>query len=373
MSGAAPPIRVLCAPDKLRGALSAPAAAAALARGVRAAGGAPDELPLADGGEGTLDAFAAAGRAQVEELPARDALGRPRTVRVGRLADGAWLVESAQAIGWDGLPGPARHDVERATSAGVGDLLAALADRGAARVLVALGGSATVDGGCGALHALGAPVPVLLSDLDDGRADPAPLDLAPARQRLAGTTLELLLDVAAPLCGPEGAARLFGPQKGATPRQVERLEARLHSLARRLGVDPRAPGAGAAGGLGAALIALGAAARPGAAELLDLLRFARRLQDADLCLAAEGSVDASTLTGKAVDAVVRACAAADVPCVVLGGRVDPQTADELRARGAAAVNALGPADRPLEQALAAAERELEQAAREAVAQRTSRR
>lgn len=375
---------VLCAPDKLRGALDAAGAAAALADGVRDAGGWPVELPVADGGEGTLDAFLAGGRATAVTVRARDARGRWIDARIGVLGDdgsagfpesapsgssssttstgtggpvGATvLVEAAEAIALAAIPEDER-DVGRASSAGVGDLILAALDHGATRILVAVGGSASVDGGAGMLRALGVDAPAdgagLLADPDG--ADPALPGLDP---RLAGVALELLHDVDAPLCGPGGAARRFGPQKGATPEEAEAYDGALARWAAALQVDPDVPGSGAAGGLGLALMAIGAVARPGAEAVLDLVGFAPLAAHADLVITAEGSVDASTLQGKTVDAVVRGAVAAGTPVAVLGGRVEADAAASLQERGAREVRALGPTDRPLHEALSAAAGEL---------------
>lgn len=357
---------VLCAPDKLRGSVDAAGAAEALARGVARAGGWPLTLPVADGGEGTLDAFVGGGRATAVTVRARDAHGAPTDARIALLGDGTVLVEAAEAIALAAVPEAAR-DVGRASSAGVGDLVRAALDGGAARILVAVGGTASVDGGAGFLRALGADAP------EDGAAllrDPRG-DLAGLDPRLAHVELELLYDVDAPLCGPDGAAHRFGPQKGARPGEVAAYDAALGAWARSLGVDPGLPGSGAAGGLGLALRAVGATARPGAEAVLDLVGFDTLAAHAALVLTAEGSVDASTLQGKTVDAVVRRSVTADTPVVVLGGSVDDDAAGALRARGAAAVMPLGPAGRALGAALAAAAGELEDRAAEAVAGTTS--
>ncbi|HEY4277249.1 MAG TPA: glycerate kinase [Conexibacter sp.] len=375
-------VRVLCAPDKLRGALDAPAAARALAVGVRAAGGLPSELPIADGGEGTLDALAASARGEstrrgpagvgpsvpgmgaIEAIDVHDALGGSRRARLAELAPGRFLVEAAEAIPLAALHAEER-DVERASSAGVGELIAAALDRRARSLLIAVGGTATVDGGAGALRALGARC------AHDGAgllADQS-VDVSTVDARLAGVELTLLVDVDAPLTGPDGAAARFGPQKGATPAQVVAFDEALGRWGAALGIDPNASGAGAAGGLGAALQALGARTVAGADAVLDLCGFDALLRDADLCVTAEGSVDASTLQGKAVAAVVARCVATGVPVVVLGGRVDPAAAAELRRRGARDVRPLGPSTRPLPEALAAAAADLESAAAQATRER----
>jgi glycerate kinase len=357
---------VLCAPDKLRGAVDAAGAAAALADGVREAGGWPVALPVADGGEGTLDAFLAGGRATAVPVRARSAHGARIDARIADLGGGTVLVEAAEAIALAAIPAAAR-DVGRASSAGVGDLVLAALDRGARRILVAVGGTASLDGGAGFLRALGAEAPADGAALLRGpRADPSGVD-----PRLGGVALELLYDVDAPLCGPGGAARRFGPQKGATPAEVEDYDAVLGAWAAALGVDPSLPGSGAAGGLGLALRAVGATARPGADAVLDLVGFDAAAGFADLVLTAEGSVDASTLQGKTVDAVVRRAHAVGTPAAVLGGRVEPGAAAALRSRGAVEVAALGRDGRPLEEALTAAGDDLRAGARRIAAGRSA--
>ncbi|MFE3139311.1 glycerate kinase [Streptomyces scopuliridis] len=346
-------MRVVCAPDKLRGSLDATQAAAALAAGVRAAGGIPVEHPLADGGEGSRLTVQTARGGTVTKVGTVDALGRPIQAAFGRLDDGTALVEAAEAIGWDGLSAVG-HDLPRASSAGLAAPLLASVEAGARRVVVFLGGTATMDGGTGLLAALGAD----LRDAEGNRlrgsaADllrTASVDLAPARERLAGVELVIAADVISPLYGPHGAAHVFGPQKGADPAMVALLDDGLRRLAPLLGIAPDATGGGAAGGLGAALLSLGAELLPGADLIRRLTRFDRLLATADLCLTAEGKVDASTDAGKTVRAVVDACTEAGVPCVVLGGTITPD-ADRLYERGAIAVLPIGTGPRDLDTAL----------------------
>jgi glycerate kinase len=354
---------VVCAPDKLRGALDAFQATDALADGVRRAGGEALGCPLADGGEGTLAVVCAAGAAERIEVDARDALGRPRRAAIGDCGAGMFLVEAAEAVGL-ALLGPGERDPRRTGSAGLADLLRAALDRGAEHVLVGLGGSATVDGGLGLLAGLGAHVPgdtgrALLGELD--------LDLAPARDLLEGVQLSVLHDVDVPLCGPDGAAALFGPQKGLRPEDIEPFDRALARLGAAFGGNvAQRPGAGAAGGLGAALYALGADARSGCDAVIELVGLRELLAGAVLCLTAEGSVDRQSARGKTVAGVLAACRAANVPCVVLGGRVSAEAIAPLRALGALEVRAIGPAERPLAVALAAARTELAAAAQAAV-------
>jgi glycerate kinase len=353
-------VLVVCAPDKLRGALDAEAAAAALARGARRAGAETRKLPLADGGEGTLDALIASGHAGVETVTVRDPLGRRVQARLGRLDEGVFVVEAAEAVGHARLHRGERNP-RRTSSAGVGDLLLGALDRGARRVLVALGGTVNVDGGLGLLGALGAlpDSQTGASLLDDHEPVRAGLD-----PRLEGIELVALHDVDVPLSGPDGAARLFGPQKGLRAGDVDRFDRALARLGARLGGDlAERPGAGAAGGLGAALYWLGASGEPGADAVAGLVGLDDALQGATLCLTAEGAVDRQSARGKTVASVARACARAGVSCVVLGGRVDAEGASLLELLGAR-VLALGPVERPLAVALAAATADLERVAEE---------
>jgi glycerate kinase len=269
-------VRALACPASLKGVLSARDAAAALADGLRA-WASVDELPVADGGEGTLDVLYAALGGEWLTYVVPDAFGRPRRARVlWQGADAA--VEAAEAIPLD----PSHLDPIKASSRGLGELIAAL-DR-PCELLVCLGGTANVDGGAGMLEVL-AELP---------------------------TTTHVACDVDVPLLD---AARLFAAQKGATAEQLPQLEQRLKALAAYADL----PGAGAAGGLGAAFASLGADLRPGAAMILDLLAFDPRPYD--LVVTGEGTVDATTTRGKAPGEVARRCAAAATRCVVFGGRV----------------------------------------------------
>ena len=281
-------MRALLCPASLKGVLSAHAAAAALGRGVRGAGADAVELPLADGGEGTAEALEAAlgGEWQVARVP--DPLGRPVGARWLLLPDGRAVVEAAAAIGLP-LLAPEERDPLRASSRGLGELVLVALEARPASLVVALGGTATVDGGAGLREVVRAlPVPTVA--LCDVRT--------------------LLRD----------AARIFGPQKGASPEDVAVLERRLEAI-EELRPYALLPGAGAAGGLGAALAALGAELVPGAATVLDLLGFDERLSGCDLVVTGEGEVDSTTVEGKAPGEVAARCVAAGVRCVVFGGRV----------------------------------------------------
>ena len=321
------PLRVVIAPDSFKGTLDATAAAEALASGWRSVR--PDDevltLPLADGGEGTLEALG-------HDLPADCWRSAPVTGPDGRPVDAAWLllpdgtavVEMARAAG---LPLMQRRDPLGATTRGLGQLLAAVvADPAVHRVMLTLGGSATTDGGTGALAALGAR----FLDADGGDLPPGGGALARlARVDLTGLTpppsggVQCLVDVTAPLLGPLGAAGQFGPQKGADPEQVAELDVALAGLADLLGGDRDAPGAGAAGGTaygfavcwGAEFVS-GAGAVAAAAGLDDALR------GAALVVTGEGQFDAQSLRGKVVGDLVDRAGAAGVPVTVVAGRVD---------------------------------------------------
>jgi glycerate 2-kinase len=275
-------VRALAAPASLKGSLGALDAAAALAAGVRSAGGEATELPVADGGDGTLAVLHAALGGDWKEAEVVDAFGRPRTARWLVLPDGTAAIESAQAIPLD----PNRLDPLTASSEGLGLLIRAVGAPPA--LLVGLGGTANVDGGRGLRGVL--------------RALPAPT--------------RILCDVDVPLLD---AARLFGAQKGASPEQTGELEAQL-AADEALAPFASLAGSGAAGGLGGALASLGAELVAGAEFVLDALRFDP--MGYDVVVTGEGAVDATTLRGKAPGAVVRRCALAGVRCVVFGGRVD---------------------------------------------------
>ena len=281
-------MRALLCPASLKGVLSARDAAGALARGMRGSGAEAVELPVADGGEGTGEALQAALGGDWRTAIVSDPLGRAIPARWLLLPDGRAVVEAATAIGLP-LLAPGERDPLRASSRGLGELVAAALEASPASLVVALGGSATVDGGAGLREVVRAlPVDtVVLCDVRTHLAD---------------------------------AARLFGPQKGASLDDVAVLERRLAEMAELLPFA-HLPGSGAAGGLGAALAALGAELVPGAAAVLDLVGFDGRLAGCDLVVTGEGQVDATTAEGKAPGEVAARCAAAGVRCVVFGGRV----------------------------------------------------
>jgi len=251
-----------------------------------------DELPVADGGEGTAAVLHATLGGEWRTADVVDALGGPTSAVWLLLEDGTAVVESAQAIGLPQLGGAL--DPLRASSRGLGRLLLAALAAEPSSILVCLGGSATVDGGVGMREVAGA--------------------------RLREVPLRVACDVRNPLLGERGAARVFGPQKGADAAAVEVLEARLAAL-EELRPYVELPGAGAAGGLGAAFASLGAERVEGAELVLDLVGFDDRAREAGLVVTGEGAVDATTYEGKAPGAVVARCARLGIPCALFGGIV----------------------------------------------------
>ncbi|MEU6243827.1 glycerate kinase [Streptomyces sp. NPDC047024] len=324
--------RVLVAADKFKGSLTAAEVAARVAAGLRKV--VPDvvveALPVADGGDGTVDAALAAGFER-REVRVAGPLGEPVGAAFAVRGDTA-VVEMAEASGLRLLPEGVRAPLTASTY-GSGELLRAALDAGARTIVFGVGGSATTDGGAGMLMALGAQL------LDgDGKpvapgggalADLARADLSGLDPRLASVDLVLAGDVDNPLTGPQGAAAVYGPQKGATPDDVTLLDAALAHYVTVLATDvgPRAadlttfPGAGAAGGLGYAALLLGARFRPGIEVVLDTLGFAAALERADLVITGEGSLDDQTLHGKAPAGVAAAARAAGKQVVAVCGRL----------------------------------------------------
>jgi glycerate kinase len=284
--------RVLVAPDSFKGTLDAPSVADALARGLEDAGWEADRCPVADGGEGTLELLASALGGQFETVPATDPLGRPVTCRVGFAGDTA-IVEMAQASGL-ALVAPAERDAWRASTRGTGELVMAAVAAGAREIIVAGGGSATTDGGRGAIEAI-----------RDGGG-------------LGAARLVVLCDVETAF---EDAPRIFGPQKGADAATVERLEERLDAFARELPRDPRGvPATGVAGGLSGGLwAAFGAELRPGAAAVLDALGVDGQMRGAQLVVTGEGCVDEQSFGGKVVGELVRRGRRVCVPVHAVAG------------------------------------------------------
>jgi glycerate kinase len=333
-------MRVVVAPDKFKGSLTATEAAEAIGLGLRAAGADVDLAPVADGGEGTLDALVTANGGSVMGVIARGPLGIPVRAHLGRLEDGTGVVELAQASGLRLVPEAERNPM-RATTYGTGELIKGALARRPTKLIVAIGGSATVDGGTGLARALG----VRFLDADGHEVEPgghslatiARIDTSGLDARWAAVPIEVAADVMNPLVGEDGAARVYGPQKGATPEMVTELERGLHNLGARIEHDLKvsvmdAPGAGSAGGVGAMLLGLGATIRSGAELVMEAIGLADRIATADLVVTGEGRLDESTMSGKAPGVVALIAHAAKVPCVALVGVADvkPDLFDDVR-------------------------------------------
>ena len=317
-------MRILVAPDKFKGSLTAPEVAAALGRGWRRTDPRAEvaEVPLADGGDGTLDALMTArgGERRKTEVTGPD--GCPVEAEFGLLDEPpgrVGVVEMARASGLVLIPAE-RRDPVTATSRGTGELMLAAVRAGATRLLVAVGGSATNDAGAGMAQALG------VRFLDDGGRELGPgggallrierVETADLAVEVRGVPVEVLIDVDHPLVGPQGASAVFGPQKGASPEDVAMLDRALTRFAdvvrRGTGRDVGAlPGTGAAGGIGASLVAfLGATFRSGVDAVMDATGFRARLPGADVVVTGEGAFDAESLRGKVVGAVLEQARAA---------------------------------------------------------------
>lgn len=356
-------MKILICPDSFKDALPAAAAARAIACGIRRLKAEIElvECPLADGGEGSLEALLAATGAERRTATVQDALGRPTQAAWGWLAERRTaFVELAEASGIQALA-PAERTALHSTTHGVGELIRAALDAGAERLLLTLGGSATNDGGAGMLMALGARLRDTAGrELPPGGAaleHLAELDLSGLDPRLADLHVEAAVDVDNPLLGERGASAVFGPQKGATPDDVDRLDAALARFADvaagALGEEHRnLPGAGAAGGMGfAARAFLGAELRPGIELVMEQVGFAALLADADLVITGEGQLDGQSLAGKTPVGVARAAQARGVPVVVLAGRLAPGWQAAM-AEGVTAAFALADGPMALEEALA---------------------
>lgn len=341
--------RVVLAPDAFRGSLTAARVAERLAEGLSAA---RDDVrsvrcPVADGGEGTLDAALGAG---FQRLPVRATgpLGRPVETAIA-VRDGIAVVEMADACGLMRV-GTGRMNPLGASSRGVGDLLRAALDHGCHKIVLAVGGSASTDGGAGMLQALGARLldadGIAVSPGGAGLSQLSRVDLSGLDRRIRQTKIVLASDVDNPLLGPDGAAAVYGPQKGATDSDVRLLERALARWAEL--VDPQAaelPAAGAAGGVGyAAMAVLGARMRPGIDVVLDLVGLRDVVEGADLVITGEGRLDRQTLRGKAVAGVAGVARAFGVPVVAVCGSLDLSIEDvgRLGLRRAYALSELEP-------------------------------
>jgi glycerate 2-kinase len=359
-------MHIVIAIDSFKGSLSSIAAGQAVADGLRA--GWPHEhpqptlqiIPIADGGEGTVDSFAAAVGGTVLRSVCHDPLGADMEADCLLLPDGVTaVIETAAACGLPLMQG--RQDIMGSDTRGLGEQIRLALDHGARHLLIGLGGSATNDGGAGMLHALGAR----FRDAAGSELQPNPrqlqrlaqVDLAHLDPRLAATAIEAICDVTNPLCGDCGASAVYGPQKGATPDLVPMLDRTLARFADAIelavGRQGRTtPGAGAAGGLGFALgTVLQARLRPGIAVVMDACGLGQALSNADLAITGEGRLDLQSLNGKAPAGVAERAAAAGIPCVAFCGSLTAERA-QLCPRPFAAIHEILPLAESLTDAIA---------------------
>jgi glycerate kinase len=329
-------MRILAAPDKFKGCLSAAEVARAIEAGAMRAGlGATvDRCPLADGGEGIVEALVAATGGRFATSRVTGPLPDMKVdARFGILGDGKTAVIEMAAASGLALLKPEERNPMLTTTFGTGELMMAAAKQGVSRIILGIGGSATIDGGIGCAQASGLPVileggepvsasePLVGADVErvvlvkHGRGSP-----------IEKIHIEVACDVTNPLSGKNGAAQVYGPQKGATPEQIRKLDADLLELARRNEKLPEAnlPGSGAAGGLGFAMVAFfGAELKSGIETVMKAVEFRRRLANADLCITGEGRLDRSSFQGKVVGGVAQMCREQGIPCVALAGSIEP--------------------------------------------------
>jgi glycerate kinase len=358
-------VKIVVAPNAFKGSLTAVEASNAIATGLARVF--PEAelvlVPIADGGDGTMEALVAVAGGELRSHRVTGPLGEPVTgdfglIHAGRTA----IIEMAKVAGLALVP-PGRRNPAVATTAGVGELLRHTLELGARDFVVGIGGSATNDAGAGMAQALGFRLRDAAGrDLPYGGAALAQLAAIDARgvdPRWKEVSVQVACDVTNPLTGPEGASAVYGPQKGATPAMVRELDAALVHFAeivrRDLGMDVMSlPGGGAAGGLGAGLVAfLGARLRPGAEMVLELVGMRERLRGADLVVTGEGQIDAQTAFGKAPARVAELARDLGIPAVALAGSVGPG-ADALRDHGIVAVLPLPDGPLSLQDALASA-------------------
>ncbi|AZE55424.1 Glycerate kinase [Pseudomonas synxantha] len=366
-------MKIIIAPDSFKDSLSAAGVAQAIAEGLAQV--LPDaqlvECPMADGGEGTVEAVLAACNGELRRQRVQGPLGGSVEAHWGWLADSRTaMIEMAEASGLQ-LVAPGQRDACSSTTYGTGELIRAALDAGAQRIILAIGGSATNDGGAGAMQALG----VQLLDAASQPLPPGGLALARLSgisldtfdPRLAQVRFEIAADVNNPLCGPHGASAIFGPQKGASPEQVVQLDGALGHFADHcaqvLSNDVRdQPGSGAAGGLGfAAKAFLGAQFRPGVEVVAELVGLDDAVRGADLVITGEGRFDAQTLRGKTPFGVARIAQQHGVPVIVIAGTLG-EGYEQMYAHGVDAAFALPSGPMSLEQACSEAPRLLRERA-----------
>jgi len=366
-------MKIVIAPDSFKESLSALQVAGAIEAGMREVFPDADyvKVPVADGGEGTVQALIDATGGWRVDQRVTGPLGEPVAAFYGRTGDGGAVIEMAAASGLELVP-PGQRDPRSATSRGTGELILHALDAGARRFVLGVGGSATNDGGAGMLQALGA----CLLDADDRPIGPGGAELARLARigiegldpRLLESEFHIACDVSNPLTGPRGASAIFGPQKGATPAMVDQLDANLAHyadiVARDLGRDERdLPGAGAGGGIALAMVVfLRGRLRPGIEIVTEAVKLDAAVRGADMVITGEGRIDGQTVNGKTPMGVARLAARHGVPVIAIGGGLAPD-AGAVHAHGIDAVFAAVSRPCTVAEALAAAECNLRTAAR----------
>jgi glycerate 2-kinase len=370
-------MRVVIAPDKFKGSLSAADAAAAMARGVTRACpcASVDLVPMADGGEGTVEALVAATKGSVREIVATGPMGERVRARFGLTGDGRTaVIEMAAASGLVLVPKDERNPL-LTTTRGTGELMLAAIAVGAKRLIVGIGGSATNDGGAGLGQALG----FCLLDAEGRELQPgggalgklSRIDSSGRRRELDSVEVAVACDVTNPLCGPTGASAVYGPQKGADAQMVETLDRNLAHFAsivqRDLGVAIKhIPGSGAAGGLGGGLVAFASGKlAPGIELIIRAVDLESHLAHADLCLTGEGSIDGQSAFGKTAVGVARLARSLRCPVLALAGSIGPGASAVLE-QGIDAYFSICPGPIGLEEAVSHAAELLERATDQAV-------
>ncbi len=375
-------MKIVIAPDTFKEALPARQVCEAIARGVRRVWphARIDMVPMADGGEGTVETLVEATGGTLMETRVRGPLGDPVIAKWGMLGSPTQtaVVEMAAASGL-GLVPPERRNPMMTTTYGTGELILAALDAGARTIILGIGGSATNDGGAGAAQAVG----VRFYDRDGGLCPPglaggglkrvARMDISARDPRIAETEIKVACDVDNPLYGPRGAAAVYGPQKGATPEQVAELDTNLVRWAELIHRDlslrvDAIPGAGAAGGLGAGLMAFfDAKLAPGIKLVMEAVRLAERIAGADMVITGEGRIDRQSMMGKVIAGVGRAAKAAGVPAIALVGSIGEGAEATLEVLES--YHGINPAGMPLDQALARTAEALEATTREVLSRR----
>lgn len=359
-------MKIVLAPDSFKGSLTAQKACEAMEKGIRKVFPAAwiVHVPMADGGEGTVQSLVDATKGKVYSAEVKNPLGKLIKAKYGILGDKETaVIEMAEASGLYLIPAKARNPLLTSTY-GTGQLILQALDRGCRKFILGIGGSATNDGGMGMVSALGARF------LDDkGEELPlgggslgklARIDTANLDKRIKESTFTVACDVTNPLCGPKGASHVFGPQKGATPEMVLQLDRNLEHYAaiikRDLGIEVKdCPGAGAAGGLGAGMMAfLGAQLQPGVEIVMKAVDLEAKLSGADLVITGEGQCDFQTANGKVPSGVGRAAQRKAVPCIVIAGSIG-QGIEVLYEQGVTSIFSLVDSPMPLELAMQRAE------------------